>query len=95
MADRSGLRLGHYQVLRRIGNGGFAEVHLGRHELLDTYVAIKLFNAPVADVDMPDFLQEARIIASLDHQYIIPVLDCGSFPASTYCQVTSLSSWPV
>ena len=42
MADRVGQRLGNYQLVRLLGEGGFAEVYLGEHVHLYTQAAIKV-----------------------------------------------------
>lgn len=77
MMDRVGSKLGNYQLIKRIGSGGYATVYLGEHVYLRTFSAIKIFNAPVSEEDTPDFLREARTIASLEHPHIIQVYDCG------------------
>ncbi len=41
--------LGKYQVLKRIGMGGMAEVFHGRHEKLNRDVAIKILHSSLAE----------------------------------------------
>jgi len=77
MADRAGQQLGHYRVIRQLGRGGFADVYLGEHLYLNTKVAIKVLQTHLAENDLPDFIKEARTIASLSHPHIIRVLDFG------------------
>ncbi|MEO8973978.1 MAG: serine/threonine-protein kinase [Ktedonobacteraceae bacterium] len=77
MADRVGERFGNFQLVRLLGEGGFAEVYLGQHIHLSSLVAIKLLHSQLMRHEQEEFLQEARIIASLEHPSIIRVLDCG------------------
>jgi eukaryotic-like serine/threonine-protein kinase len=37
MADRVGQQLGNYRLLRKIGQGAFAEVYLGEHLYLPKF----------------------------------------------------------
>ncbi len=72
-------RIGRYRVIRLLGRGGFGHVYLAHDDDLDRLVAIKV---PRADrVSRPEdievYLNEARILASLDHPHIVPVYDLG------------------
>ena len=77
MGDRVGQQLGNYQLLRLIGQGGFADVYLGEHVHLRTQAAIKVLRVRLVDTTIQNFLNEARTIAHLIHPYIIRVLDFG------------------
>jgi serine/threonine protein kinase/tetratricopeptide (TPR) repeat protein len=68
-----------YTLLRQLGRGGMAEVHLARQESLDREVALKLL-APVLASDAASrerFIREARIAANLHHPHIVPIHDVG------------------
>src|SRR5438876_1184514 len=75
MTDRVGQRLGNYHLVRKIGQGGFAEVYLGQHIYLDTFAAIKVLHARLESVDVEYFLTEARTVARLLHPNIVRVLE--------------------
>ena len=77
MADYSGQRLGNYQLVRLLGQGGFADVYLGMHLYLNTQVAIKVLQTRLTGDDGGTFLNEARTIANLVHPNIVRVLDFG------------------
>ncbi len=77
MADREGQQLGNYRLVRLIGRGAFADVHLAEHVYLNTKVAIKILQTKVADNELEAFLKEARTIASLVHPHIVRVTDFG------------------
>jgi hypothetical protein len=77
LADSAPARIGDYQIVRQIGQGGMGVVYLGKHIHLDRFVAIKvlpavLFNEPKA-VDR--LVREARIGARLRHSSICQILD--------------------
>src|SRR6266705_195899 len=75
MTDRVGQRLGNYSLVRKIGQGGFAEVYLGQHIYLDTFAAIKVLHARLESDDVEYFLTEARTVARLLHPNIVRVLE--------------------
>jgi len=74
---RIGQQLGNYRLTRLLGTGGFAEVYLGEHVYLKTQAAIKVLQIRLGHDDVQTFLQEAQIIAHLDHPHIVRVLDFG------------------
>ncbi len=69
--------LPNYEIGRGIGRGGCGVVLHGRHRILDREVAIK--QLPVAfgadPVVRARFVEEARLVARLDHPHIAPVYD--------------------
>ena len=77
MANRVGQQFGNYRLIRLLGEGGFAEVYLGEHQLLETEAAIKILNAQMAGDDIEPFRAEARTIARLEHPNIVRVLEFG------------------
>jgi serine/threonine protein kinase len=70
-------RVGRYEVLRELGRGGMATVHLARQLDLDRLVALKRLDglAEQSDVRVRRFVREARLAASLSHPNIVTVHD--------------------
>jgi serine/threonine-protein kinase len=68
-----------YEIQKRIGRGGMADVFLARDQLLDRQVAVKML-FPEFAVD-PNFVErfrrEAQSAASLNHPNIVQVFDWG------------------
>ncbi|HEY8208931.1 MAG TPA: protein kinase [Myxococcaceae bacterium] len=92
-AAQTGLRsfdvLGSYQVLKRLGGGGMADVHLARAELsegVDKLVALKTVlsqfgpSTPYGSM----FLHEARISATLQHPNLVQVFAFGEAQGHPY-----------
>ena len=71
--------IGRYRVIRLLGRGGFGRVYLAHDDDLDRPVAIKVPNPERISrpEDVEVYLNEARILASLDHPHIVPVYDLG------------------
>jgi eukaryotic-like serine/threonine-protein kinase len=73
-------RLGKYELLERLGQGGMGEVWKARDTQLQRYVAIKLLHANLQD--NPDFvthfMREAQFVASLHHPNIVQIHDFQS-----------------
>jgi len=72
-------KIGRYNLLRRLGKGGFGQVFLAYDEDLDRSVAIKVPRPERVSCpeDIEAYLTEARIVANLDHARIVPVYDVG------------------
>jgi serine/threonine protein kinase len=73
----SGQRFGNYKLIKRIGQGGFADVYQAQHIYLHHYVVVKLLKASLGQKARQSFLTEARIMVSLDHPHIVRVFDFG------------------
>ncbi len=70
-------KVGKYAVIGRLGSGGVATVFEARHPTLGIPVALKMLShALVFDAGFADhFAEEARLVAMLDHENIVRVLD--------------------
>lgn len=74
-----------YELKEPIGSGGMAVVYRAVDRRLERDVAVKIikddFAHNVVSIDM--LLQEANIIARLEHPGIVPIHDCGKFEDGT------------
>jgi len=69
---------GRYRLVREIGRGGMAAVYLADDPKHHRQVAIKVFNADLAEVLGKDrFLREIELTAGLAHPHILPLYDSG------------------
>ena len=79
-------RLGSYELLRRLGEGGMAQVYLARDIRLGREVAVKVLDQRLAE--RPGFRErferEARVAASLDHPNIVQLYDFGDSERQLY-----------
>jgi serine/threonine-protein kinase len=63
---------------REIGSGGMSRVYLGRDEVLDRPVAIKVLKPDLGETDIGTrFRREGRTAARLSHPNIVQVYDAG------------------
>jgi len=75
-----------YRMLRELGTGGMATVHLAIQESFDREVALKIMS-PLFNVDpsfATRFVREARIISQIHHASIVPVHDVGEHRRHQY-----------
>src|ERR1700736_1940949 len=73
MALAVGDKLGPYEILAPIGEGGMGEVWKARDTRLDRIVALKVSKAQFSE----RFEREARSIAALNHPHICQLYDVG------------------
>src|SRR3954451_7673188 len=66
-------RIGRYQLLRILGEGGFGRVYLAHDDDLHRPVAIKVARPERVGLasDLDAYLEEARNLARLDHPHIV------------------------
>ncbi|MCB1553359.1 MAG: protein kinase [Xanthomonadales bacterium] len=71
-----------YSIVGQIGKGGMATVYHARQVLLDRDVALKVMSPQLAQdpAYAQRFLQEARMLASLNHPHVVQVYDIGVSP---------------
>lgn len=75
-----GKQIGSYHLVAAINRGGYGIVYQANHAILSgRTVAVKLLHAYHLDSDKEreNFLQEARFLDKLRHQYILPIIDVG------------------
>ena len=82
MAIVPGRQFGNYQIVRQIGEGGFAEVYEVENPLLQRRAAIKVLHAQLNQDPalVRRFLNEARAASAIHHPNIIEVFDAGITP---------------
>ena len=76
-----GKRIGQYQILRKLGEGGMGAVYLARRadEVYEKQVAIKLIRRGFDNAELlRRFYNERQILARLDHPNIARLLDGGA-----------------
>ncbi|MGP1272677.1 MAG: protein kinase domain-containing protein [Phycisphaerales bacterium] len=107
IARRQPKAIGPYDIERLLGAGGMGEVYLARRrgKDFDQRVALKLLRGiPTAEL-LRRFAQERRVLASLTHPHIAPLIDGGATehgvpyfvmpyidgaPLDTYCRAHKL-----
>ncbi len=83
--DLTGTR---YRVVRCLARGGMGTVWLVEDQVLGRRVALKVLDLVTSGEDMPTrLLQEAQVLARLEHPGIVPVHDAGTLPdgRAFYC----------
>lgn len=87
----SSLRLHHYLLLAKLGEGGMGEVYVALNLNLNKCVAIKTIHPGLASGTLGGlsegrdrFNREARVLAQLDHRYITAVYDANQDNGTAY-----------
>lgn len=68
--------IGKYEILERIGQGGFGLVYKGRDPFIKRLVAVKLCTSSDETL-RKRFVREAEIAGNLHHRYIVTVFEFG------------------
>lgn len=67
-----------YQIRRLLGQGGMGQVYLARDMMLGRSVALKVVRIDRVDAAGIDrFVEEARLLAALNHPHIVQLYDVG------------------
>lgn len=98
--DLSGRKLGDYQILRRLGRGGMADVYLAEQLSLRRQIAFKVLKSSLANDEayVRRFHYEAQAAASLVHANIVQIHEVGRldgvhFIAQEYVPGQNLKEW--
>ncbi|WDE95901.1 serine/threonine-protein kinase [Lentisphaera profundi] len=75
-----GKQIKGYAIEQWLGAGNCGEVYLAKQTAMNRHVALKVMKSSeeVTEEDKQRFLQEAQILAQLNHPNIVPVYDAGS-----------------
>ncbi|MFL6352597.1 MAG: serine/threonine-protein kinase [Bryobacteraceae bacterium] len=76
--DLSGTR---YELREELGRGGMGVVYAARDARLDRHIALKVIDADFGPAHAAaDAIEEAKILARLEHPAIVPIYDSGTLP---------------
>ncbi len=80
MSLATGSRIGPYEIVELLGEGGMGQVYRARDPRLGRDIAVKVLTADTRDNDeaIARFEREARAVASLSHPNILAIHDFGS-----------------
>jgi len=79
-------RIGGYEILSLIGEGGMGQVYLAEDTALRRRVAIKIVSPVLIGSDQAAdrFLREARVMATVEHPHIVRVYSLGQTDGRSY-----------
>ncbi len=88
-----GASLGRYEIRRRIGGGGMAEVYQAFDPKLERVVAIKVIRRELttSSTAAARFARETKAVASLDHRNIVKIFDVHEVKGITYAVMEFLN----
>jgi len=77
--SRAGLptRIGHYAILRQLGEGGMGVVYAARDERLERTVAVKTMSLAKDETARKRFWREARAAAAVNHPNVCQIYEIG------------------
>jgi serine/threonine-protein kinase len=88
-------RLGHFHLVRRIGEGGMGIVHEARDERLGRTVAIKVVRRVDEAGARDRFWREARAAARVNHPHVCQIYDVGETDGQLYIAMELLEGEPL
>jgi serine/threonine protein kinase len=88
------MRINNYRIIKKIGEGGMAEIYLAIHESFSKKVAIKIIKDEISsDTEIVKrFKREARLIAKLNNSNIVQIYDDGIFNRRYYIILEYMSN---
>lgn len=100
--DLSNRSIGEFQLLRRLGSGGMADVYLAEQHSLARHVAVKILKTDSlqsnGEVLLKRFDQEARAAGGLSHPNVVQIITTGrdgdlAWIVQEYVPGLNLSQW--
>ena len=86
MTIEAGTRLGNYEVLSRLGEGGMGQVYRARDHRLQRDVALKIISQDLAEhpEQLRRFTREAQAASALNHPNILTIHDFDETSSPPY-----------
>lgn|SRR5574341_1958500 len=81
-----GEKVGQYEIVEKLGQGGMATVYKAYHPNLERFVALKVLHPALKQTEgfIERFEREAKLIAKLDHPNIVAVYDYAEYKSNPY-----------
>jgi Protein kinase domain len=81
------MKIDRYEILDKLGSGGFGDVYRARHVELGREDAIKILHSAYSNDPsaLGRFVNEARAASRIDHPGIVRVYDVGTTEGRAYC----------
>lgn len=98
VSNLSGVIVGGYHLLERIGEGAIGSVYHAYHQGTRRHAAVKILpleNGSQKGDEQRRFLREAQTIASLNHPHIVSIYDYGTETTFNYLAMQLLSGGTV
>jgi serine/threonine-protein kinase len=88
---------GHYQLLKKLGEGAFGVVYLARHELLDQEFAVKVLKPELCEdpSTRERFLDEARALIRFSHGNVVQLRHVGEQDGRLYLVMDLVKGTPL
>lgn len=79
-------KIGRYEILDELGQGGMATVYLACDPYINRQVAIKVLSYELTEdpLFLEFFQREAEAVAALEHKAIVPIFDYGFYGRQPY-----------
>lgn len=87
IASGIAIPFGGYSLVAKLGEGGMAEVYLAGDNRLERFVVLKLLHPTFSEQDPlagKYLLNEARIVAQLEHQHVVRIYELGELSGIPY-----------
>ena len=74
-----GMKIGNYNIIKQLGEGGMGAVYLGEHPLIGKKVAVKVLHDQLAQKKdiVQRFFTEAKAVNDIHHENIVDIVDFG------------------
>lgn len=82
----SGVHIGPYRLVRKLGEGGMGKVYEAVHETIERQVAIKVLRPHHAQSWQMGrrFINEARAVSRINHPGLVQISDFGKLPSGSH-----------